>query len=330
MAPDNILLLPSGRPVLLDFGAARHVVRGQAQALTAVLKPSYAPIEQYAADSEVHQGPWTDIYAVAATLHYSLTGKAPPTSAARAVHDRHLPLLSRQEFGATSSTPGYDSAWLGALDWGLAVMPQARPQNIAQWRAALSGRWPVPPTAIRPVDRKKARPGSGAWVAAAGLATMVALSLAGGLGSPRADRPAPSPGGADASAPGAVAVLAAVQIDPAIAVPQPLQPSASAAVELAHEPVAAALPKPRAVPAEARARASRTVKKVKPAATTSPQQLCAKLGWFSRFNCIRKACATPRWDRHPQCRPGARVGQIDALPKASWRVVTSAELPAPA
>ena len=52
VSPDNILMLPSGAPVLLDFGAARTVVAGAAQSLTTVLKPGYAPIEQYADDGK--------------------------------------------------------------------------------------------------------------------------------------------------------------------------------------------------------------------------------------------------------------------------------------
>ncbi len=56
VAPDNIMLLPSGSPVLLDFGAARHVLEDQAQAITALVKPAYAPIEQYAVGSHFATG----------------------------------------------------------------------------------------------------------------------------------------------------------------------------------------------------------------------------------------------------------------------------------
>ena len=66
IAPDNILLPPDGPPVLLDFGAARRVIGDRTQSLTAILKPSYAPIEQYAEMTQLRQGPWTDLYALGA------------------------------------------------------------------------------------------------------------------------------------------------------------------------------------------------------------------------------------------------------------------------
>ena len=144
VAPDNILVLPSGVPVLLDFGAARHALAGRRRCSPRYSKPSYAPIEQYAGVAEFRQGPWTDIYATAATLHYCLTGKAPFTSAARTVHDVQQPLHQREEFWATTLGQPYDKKWLEALDWGLTVMPQGRPQSIAEWREALAGRLPVP------------------------------------------------------------------------------------------------------------------------------------------------------------------------------------------
>ena len=150
VAPDNILLLRSGQPVLLDFGAARHVLMGQTQTLTAMLKPAYAPIEQYAEASEFRQGPWTDIYATAATLHYCLTGRAPPTAAARAVHDSYEPLRLREDLKNPPVGRACDPAWLAALDWGLEVKPQARPQSVAQWREVLAGRAPIPVTLSLP------------------------------------------------------------------------------------------------------------------------------------------------------------------------------------
>ena len=78
VAPDNILVLPDGRPVLLDFGCARRAVAGGSQWFTAHLKPQFAPLEQYADEGSVGQGPWTDLYSLGATLHFVVTGRAPP------------------------------------------------------------------------------------------------------------------------------------------------------------------------------------------------------------------------------------------------------------
>src|SRR5688572_24940509 len=86
IAPDNILIQGNGTPVLLDFGAARQIVSEMTQALTVILKPGYAPVEQYAEDEMMKQGPWTDIYALGAILHFAVTGRPPPNSVTRLVN----------------------------------------------------------------------------------------------------------------------------------------------------------------------------------------------------------------------------------------------------
>jgi serine/threonine protein kinase len=73
ISPDNILLLPSGTPVLLDFGSARTIRGDGTHQLTAVLKPAYAPIEQYAESAQLRQGPWTDLYAWGAVARFCVT-----------------------------------------------------------------------------------------------------------------------------------------------------------------------------------------------------------------------------------------------------------------
>jgi len=72
IAPDNILMLEGKRPLLLDFGAARRVIGDLTHELTAILKPGYAPVEQYAEVSSMRQGAWTDIYALASVVYFAI------------------------------------------------------------------------------------------------------------------------------------------------------------------------------------------------------------------------------------------------------------------
>jgi len=146
IAPDNILLLADGRPLLLDFGAARRVISDRTQALTVILKPGYAPLEQYAEVPQVKQGAWTDIYAMAAVVYNAITGRPPMPSVARSMNDT-MPPLSKVAAGR------YSAGFLAAIDRALAVKPGDRPQTIAEWRtllgqkdAAATPAQPSPPT----------------------------------------------------------------------------------------------------------------------------------------------------------------------------------------
>ena len=138
IAPDNILLPPDGPPVLLDFGAARRVISDRTQSLTAILKPSYAPIEQYAEMTQLRQGPWTDLYALGAVIHYLLFGAPPAPATARAVQDDAEAIENR-------IVPGVSPRFLEAVSWMLSVRPNQRPQNGEQLRAVLDGSAQIPP-----------------------------------------------------------------------------------------------------------------------------------------------------------------------------------------
>ncbi len=132
IAPDNILLLADGRPLLLDFGAARRVIGDRTQALTVILKPGYAPLEQYAEDPHVKQGAWTDLYALAAVVYNAITRRPPMASVARSINDTMVPL--------TQAAAGrYSKTFLQAMDRALAVRPEDRPQSVAEFRALLAG-----------------------------------------------------------------------------------------------------------------------------------------------------------------------------------------------
>jgi serine/threonine protein kinase len=137
ISPDNILLLEDGRPVLLDFGAARHVISDRTQALTAILKPNYAPIEQYAEIPGLKQGPWTDLYALGAVVYAALTSRPPSPAATRAVLDDLVAFdqIGRQllQNHQLSYTPAFWAAWQACL----IVKPGGRPQSVAELRAAL-------------------------------------------------------------------------------------------------------------------------------------------------------------------------------------------------
>lgn len=133
IAPDNIILLEgSGRPVVLDFGAARRVITDKTQAITVILKPGYAPIEQYAEMPDMSQGAWTDVYALAAVMHVAVCGRAPPPSVARLLSDSYVPLAGNEILRQR-----YSLRLLQAIDAGLGVRPESRPQSMAEFRAAL-------------------------------------------------------------------------------------------------------------------------------------------------------------------------------------------------
>ena len=149
IAPDNIMVLPDGRSVLMDFGAARRIIGGMSQAVTTVLKPGYAPIEQYAHDGAMHQGAWTDVYVVGSVLYQAMTGQTPVQAIARMGTDPLLAvgILSRQTSRAT-----YSDQLCVCVMKSMAVQPASRFQTIQALRAALG--WdpsqgplhPVPPS----------------------------------------------------------------------------------------------------------------------------------------------------------------------------------------
>ena len=142
ISPDNILLLDDGLPVLLDFGSARRVMADSPQSFTAHLKPQFAPIEQYADEAGgMRQGPWTDLYALGATLYFVLTGRAPTPSVVRAVRDT-LPTLASQ---AGSTIPRVRASLLATVDWTLALAPEQRPQSVLSVRRTLRGDLAPPP-----------------------------------------------------------------------------------------------------------------------------------------------------------------------------------------
>ncbi len=148
ISPDNVLITESG-PMLLDFGAARRVIGDVQRALTVVLKPGFAPIEQYGDTPGLKQGPWTDIYALAGMLFAAITSRRPPPAVSRLMDDP-MPKVSEVAAGQ------YGAAFLLAIDRGLALKPKDRPQSVADFRALMDDANyvapPVEPAATAPVD----------------------------------------------------------------------------------------------------------------------------------------------------------------------------------
>ncbi len=118
ISPDNIMLLKDGRIKLLDFGTARDLDPSAPQATQStqsVLKYGYAPLEQYQSRGNV--GPWTDEYALCATIYFCLTGQLPPEAPARLIDGTPV---------NWSGIRGLKPRQIQALDKGLAVKVDQR------------------------------------------------------------------------------------------------------------------------------------------------------------------------------------------------------------
>ncbi len=238
IAPDNILLLEgSGKPVVLDFGAARRVISDKTQAITVILKPGYAPVEQYAEMPDMSQGAWTDVYALAAVMHVAVCGRPPPPSVARIMSDTYVPLAGNELLRQR-----YSRKLLEAIDHGLAVRPEQRPQSMLALRAELgleetttiaplraAGPRTVPGAGgaratshAAGAAKPPAAAAAGRGKALAGAGVLGAVLLAGGLGWWMQGRaPAEAPAPAVAQAPVAAPADAA---PPAPAPPPPAPP----------------------------------------------------------------------------------------------------------
>lgn len=128
---DNIQIQENGLPVLLDFGSARRTISNIADETETMLRPGFAPIEQYTDDNESEQGPWTDIYALGAVLYTLITGTTPPVSVVRSIEDNYMPLSKLRP-------AGYSPALLQAVDHALALQPEDRPRSVEAFAELLT------------------------------------------------------------------------------------------------------------------------------------------------------------------------------------------------
>jgi serine/threonine protein kinase len=129
IAPDNIIL-SDGRSVLLDFGSARKIIGDATQALTTVLKPGYAPLEQYSDDGTMKQGAWTDVYALGGVLYHLATGKVPLQAVSRMMSD---PLQTVNQLTGDKFSPTFSQA----VSKAMMVHVENRFQTVTEFREAL-------------------------------------------------------------------------------------------------------------------------------------------------------------------------------------------------
>ena len=177
--PGNLMLREEdGSAVVLDFGAARQAVGQRSKAITSILTPGYAPIEQY--DSQADDvGPWSDIYALGMVAYRCISG----------INDGELPdAVTRgrtQRKGQVDLIPAtetgkgqYNARLLEAIDWAIEVEEDHRPQTVDAWRQALagSGRGQRP---AKPVRQSAAQSTRGTTAGRSGLSwTTLALTMA--------------------------------------------------------------------------------------------------------------------------------------------------------
>jgi len=152
ISPDNIYLCKDNRIKLLDFGSARYALGGHSRSLSVVVKPGYAPEEQYRAKGK--QDAWTDVYSVAASMYRCVTGVVPPDALDRLNEDE---LVRPSQLGVQVLAKADEQALMGAL----AVKAENRTQSIDDLQKALWGKRaatskeekPIPtsPESVKPV-----------------------------------------------------------------------------------------------------------------------------------------------------------------------------------
>ena len=322
VSPGKILMVPGRGPVLLSSDAVRAaLISGSTRSMMARLAPGGLPIEQREPSPERPRGPWTDLFALAATLHFHIGGKA-PAALAEDTPGRFEPLgaLWQRLHGGPAVAP----ASLGVLDACLAELPHDRPQSVAQLRALLeahdaasrlqlagsSGAWAVMhELPAQPVDDlQQTLP----FVAARAHAVAAAASVA----APAAARPQRRSRwvtGAALMLMLTVSVAAAawmrnrqgVAPGPAAVAPAPAQaPRQAPPVTAALLPAAATRPETQvdAAPADRPVSPPAPVAQSEARPPDSPRSRCGARSGYALYQCMQTQCAKRAWAQHAQCR----------------------------
>jgi len=127
--PSNILVRPGNDGLLLDFGAIQSYPRSHLDKQSKVLTKGFSPIEQHELSTQL--GPWTDIYAVGASMRNCLELKTPVSAQDRAQHDTLIPAVK-------AFKRKFPDHLLQAIDWAMALQPENRPQSVAELLQALT------------------------------------------------------------------------------------------------------------------------------------------------------------------------------------------------
>ncbi len=138
--PENIIACDDGRVMLIDFGTAREYAQGQSQGHTVAVTPGFAPLEQYA--KQAKRGAFTDVYGLAATLYYLLTGAPPPAASDRAMGVVVRPLREQN--------PRVSAPVAHAVEAGLQMEIARRPQSVRAFLELLHAPASEAPTLLPP------------------------------------------------------------------------------------------------------------------------------------------------------------------------------------
>ena len=168
ISPDNIMLMKDGSIKILDFGGARDFISQNGKSLSVMVKHGYAPEEQYRSHGD--QGPWTDVYALCATMYRCITGKIPPEALDRLYEDELKPISS-----FNVDCPKYIEE---AILKGLSVRKDGRYQSMEELYDALyKGNPPKPPEPPKPKNNKTKLIIAAAAAAAIGIAVIAGVGI---------------------------------------------------------------------------------------------------------------------------------------------------------
>ena len=211
ISPDNLMLTPDGKVKILDLGAAKDLSVNNGASSMQVAKGGFSPFEQYTQRGS--SGPWTDVYAMAATVYYTLTGKLPPVATDRVVEDTiswdepGLKVLSAQALealqkamviSAKNRMQSMEELEKGLYSTAVEPAPTPAPQPVQEARpepqpeqeakpAPQPTPEPAPQAQSEPKPKAGEKSGKKLWIAAAAV---IAVVLCGALVWANAGKPA--------------------------------------------------------------------------------------------------------------------------------------------